>query len=664
MTPSREYGHLYVPHPRKLTEGADQFVDEQVGKLRRKGRLKTKLLKEAQKIHKQCTQLNDLSDGEFDKQLEEQREKRRRFTNISRTQEREMLAAVGQAAYRSLGMLPYPVQFMGSLALVRGLLAEMATGEGKTLTVGVAGAYLAWRGYPLHLITANDYLAQRDEETMRPLYQRCRVQSSHVIGEMDPATRGKHYQCDMVYTTSQNLLADFLRDRLELGSLNDPTSCLINEITQEKQHTGKSTPNTVLRGIHTALVDEADSVLIDEAVTPLIISQKQENKSLEECCAIAHRIASKAQAGRDYKVNFKKRAVEFTVTGHSLVETHLHELPRMWRSPKRSEELVKQSLIAREFYKRDQDYVVQDDKVIIVDPSTGRLKPESSWKSGMHQAIEMKEGVPISQPAETLASLSFQNFFRLFRQLAGTTGTVGPAATEFWHVYRLTTICVPTNKPRIRKDYRSKYFVTENKKWDAIAHEAKNIHSTGRPILLGVQSVASSEKLATKLDEKGLEYELLNAARHEREAEIVSEAGLPGKITIATNMAGRGTDIKLDKGVKECGGLHVIGCERMESLRIDRQLYGRAGRQGDPGSSQTFVSLEDELHKKTLGKHLLGQASMALKSGSPLSHTIARYLTNTAQRKLEKKARQSRASVVKMDKWLDEALSFSGPKGI
>ncbi|HVV00100.1 MAG TPA: prepilin peptidase, partial [Verrucomicrobiae bacterium] len=416
----------------------------------------------------------------------------------------------------------------------------------------------------------------------------------------------------------------------------------------------------VQRGLHTAIVDEADSVLIDEAVTPLIIAATQPNETLRNAAAMARVLSQSLQPGVHYHNNSTFKEVDLTPQGLQELAREAQMLPGFWRGHDRRLELVVQALVAREFFHRDKQYIVQDGKVLIVDEFTGRPMPQRTWREGMHQAIEAKEGLQISDPSETIARLSFQRFFRCFHKLSGMSGTAREAARELWQVYHLPTVTIPPNKPCIRRQLPDRIFVDETAKWDAVALEIESMHRTLRPLLVGTRSVAASEKLAAMLQERGLEPKVLNATRLAEEAAIIAMAGEAGRITIATNMAGRGTDIKLGRGVHDLGGLHVIATERHESSRVDRQLFGRSGRQGDPGSAQAFWSAEDELMTRYLPSATRRLAAASLRSHWAGGRRLARAAIRSAQRNAQKLAFKQRRAVLSADLWLDEALSFAG----
>jgi len=462
--------------------------------------------------------------------------------------------------------------------------------------------------------------------------------------------RAKEYDRDITYTTSKELLADFLRDRLRLGTLSHSTRRVLRRVLKPRD---TALAGLVLRGLHTAIVDEADSILIDEAVTPLIISAARSNDMLREVGQHAVRMADELQIETDYRLDLRYREVELTPLGQQKIAQSCGGLPGFWRSSNRRLEIVRTALVAREFFQRDRQYILADGKVVIVDEFTGRPMPQRTWREGLHQAIESKEGIELSDPTETIARMSFQRFFRSFRRISGMTGTAWEAASEFWQIYGLPVVRIPTHRPCIRQHWPDRFFPTEVEKWEAIIAEIGRIHRTGRPLLVGTRNVAASEHVASRIKEQNIEFHVLNATRLAEEAMIVAVAGDRGRITIATNMAGRGTDICLGHGVSQLGGLHVIATERHESGRVDRQLFGRAGRQGDPGSAQAFVSAEDDLlrrHLSPLPRKLL------LSAREPRLASTAFAL---AQRRAQRFAWKQRLAVLRSDAWLDEALSFA-----
>jgi preprotein translocase subunit SecA len=597
FTPTEDYRRTGHFSPARPYQGLDAAVNRMFGVYHRRATVREELEKEALAIDAQAGEWKELSAHQLQVKLLEFREGFRRGGRHSEDLLIPAMAAVREAADRQTGLRPYVVQIVGALALHKGFLAEMATGEGKTLTAGLAGVLAGWTKRPCHVITVNDYLVARDAEWLTRLYHFCGVTVGTVTAPMSIPERQRGYSADVTYVTSKELLADFLRDRIRLTGLIDPTRRLI-----WRMRTPRSSENDglVLRGLHTAIVDEADSVLIDEAVTPLIISAPRKNETLQDAARMAQGIVAALEPELDYRLDLRYREIELTAEGLQKIDSQCMSLPGLWHGKDRRMELIKQALVAREFFLRGKQYIINDGKIVIVDEFTGRQMPQRTWRQGMHQAIEAKEGIAISEPSETIARLSFQRFFRLFHRMSGMTGTAHEASGEFWQIYQLPVISIPTNRPCVRQQWPDRIFPTEESKWDAIADDAKRIHATGRPVLIGTRSVEASERLAAMLTLRGVEHKLLNAVHHKEEAQTIAIAGEARRIIISTNMAGRGTDIKLGHGVAESGGLHVIGTERHESGRVDRQLCGRAGRQGDPGTAQMFVSAEDELIRRYL----------------------------------------------------------------
>lgn len=655
MTLTDEYRRCAVAEPPELTSGLDAAMDGVIGAVRRRGHALRGLQAEAGRVMQLDGKYQALGDDALSARLAELRAQFRRQTRERPAPVEEGLAAVREAAARRLGMRPRLVQLIGALALHRGFLAEMATGEGKSLTAAVASVLAGWSGRPCHVVTVNDYLAERDAHEFEPLYSACGLRAASVLGPMNPAERQHGHAADVTYTTSKELLADFLRDRLALGASQTPARWMVQLLRQPGTVAG-----TVMRGLHHAIVDEADSVLIDEAVTPLIIAGSDGSGGPEKAYRLAWQLAARLEPQIDYRVNARMRQIELLPAGMVKGETFVAHLPPLWRSASRRKELFEQALHAREFFHRGKQYVVENGEVVIVDEFTGRLMPMRKWRHGLHQAIEAKEGVEMSALDETLARMSFQRFFRLFRKLSGMTGTGHEAAGEFWHVYRLPVVSIPLHRPRQRQELPDRVFADAAGKWKAVADEVARLHATGRPVLVGTRSVHASEELSGQIAARGLECAVLNATRHAEEAAIVSRAGEAGCITIATNMAGRGTDIKLGPGVAEAGGLCVVATERHESGRIDRQLYGRTGRQGDPGSAQAFVSVDDELLVRFCPAPVRAALREAIRRNLPGSARLASAILAQAQRTAQRLAYRQREQVVKLDSWLAEALSFTG----
>ncbi|MBP6929331.1 MAG: preprotein translocase subunit SecA [Candidatus Moranbacteria bacterium] len=545
----------------------------------------------------------------------------------------EAYAVVREVAKRVIGERHYDVQLLGGIALHRGKIAEMKTGEGKTLTSTLPIYLNALSGKGVHVVTVNDYLAKRDCNWMGKVYEALGLSTACIVGqgvsyrytsnvedhdettvEMEnlvTITRHEAYRSDITYGTNNEFGFDYLRDNMV------PT---LEDMTQRK--------------LHFAIVDEVDSILIDEARTPLIISAPDsESTKLYERFA---KIVPMLKPEVDYAVDEKMKAVTLTDEGMNSVE-RLLGMENIYASGNvQYVHHLEQSLKANIIFKIDRDYVVKDDQVIIVDDFTGRIMPGRRYSEGLHQAIEAKEGVTVQRESRTLATITFQNYFRLYEKLAGMTGTATTSAEELAKVYKLDVLEIPTNRPMTRKDLPDIIYKTEEAKFRAIVEHVKEVHESGQPILIGTVAIEKSEYLSALLGQEGIVHEVLNAKNHEREAHIIANAGQKGSITIATNMAGRGTDIKLGDGVREVGGLLIVGTERHEARRIDNQLRGRAGRQGDPGMSQFFVSLEDELMRRFGGEKMKSMmTTLGLPDNEPIQNTIISKTIESAQSKIE-----------------------------
>ncbi len=592
----------------------------------------------------------------------------------------EAFAAVREAGKRVLGMRHYDVQLIGGIALHQGKIAEMRTGEGKTLVATLAVYLNALPGKGVHVVTVNDYLANRDAEWMGKIYRFLGMSVGVIYSQQPPEEKHAAYAADITYGTNNEYGFDYLRD---------------NMVFHPSQR--------VQRGLHYAIVDEVDSILIDEARTPLIISgQADDNVELYKIVnQIPPRLERQEREYKegetgpigDYVVDEKAHQVMLTERGHERVEQMLTELGLLPEGGSlydatniRLMHHVYAALRAHVLYHRDQHYVVQNNEVIIVDEFTGRLMHGRRWSEGLHQAVEAKEGVPIQRENQTLASITFQNYFRMYEKLAGMTGTADTEAYEFQQIYGLETVVIPTNKPMIRKDYNDLVYRTAKEKWRAVIKDIKDCHRRGQPVLVGTTSIEVNEFLSGLLSKEGLPHQVLNAKQHAREAEIVAQAGLPGAITIATNMAGRGTDIVLggnitkqveairadpnlsedDKHAKiallreewqrlhdqviAAGGLHIIGTERHESRRVDNQLRGRAGRQGDPGSSRFYLSLEYPLLRIFGGERLMAiMERLKMPEGEAIEHPMVNRSLESAQRKVEQRNFDIRKQLLEYD---------------
>jgi preprotein translocase subunit SecA len=560
-------------------------------------------------------------------------------------------ALVREAVRRCVGIRLFPVQLMGGYIMLSGHIAEMATGEGKTLTATLPAATAALAGLPVHVVTVNDYLVERDAALTTPIYRLLGLSAAPVLNGMKPDARRVAYARDITYCNNKELVFDYLRDRIALGAGGSRAQLRLERLYGNDPRTAK----LVLRGLAFAVVDEADSALVDEARTPLIISGIGDGGYEKRIYQDALVLARELKGERDYEIQAWQHGVRLTAAGKAHLADAGTSLGGVWAARRSREELVTKALSALHLYARDKHYLVQDGKVQIVDEYTGRVMPDRSWEGGLHQLIETKEGVDITGKRETVARLTYQRFFRRYLRLSGMTGTAREVAAEIWNVYRLRVVTVPTHRPVQRVQLPPQVHDTAEQKWRAIVARIGELHRDGRPVLVGTRSVAASEKLGRLLDAAQLPYRILNARQDSAEADIVAGAGQPGRITVATNMAGRGTDIQLAQSVIAAGGLHVILTERHDARRIDRQLFGRCARQGDPGSCQAIVSLEDEL-VASFNKRLPWLRPLLAGRGEAFKQlTVA-----AAQRLAEHTHAGVRNDTLKLDEKLDTMLAFSG----
>ncbi|MCI6949017.1 MAG: preprotein translocase subunit SecA [Oribacterium sp.] len=557
----------------------------------------------------------------------------------------EAYATVREAAWRVNKMKHFPVQLIGGVVLHQGRIAEMRTGEGKTL-VSTCPAYLnALEGKGVHIVTVNDYLAKRDAEWMGRIHEFLGLSVGVVLNSMTTEERQAAYNCDITYVTNNELGFDYLRDNMA--------------VYKNQQ---------VLRGLHYCIIDEVDSVLIDEARTPLIISgQSGKSTKLYEVCDVLARqlqrgeesaefskldaiLGEEIEETGDFIVNEKEKTVNLTQQGVHKVEQFFHIQNLADPQNLEIQHCVILALRANNLMHRDKDYVVKDDEVLIVDEFTGRIMPGRRYSDGLHQAIEAKEHVNVKRESKTLATITFQNFFNKFDKKAGMTGTAQTEEKEFRNIYYMDVICIPTNKPVQRIDLDDAVYKSKKEKFQAVVDEAVRIHETGAPVLIGTINIDTSELISGMLKRRGIKHNVLNAKFHELEAAIVADAGQHGAVTIATNMAGRGTDIKLDPEALAAGGLHIIGTERHESRRIDNQLRGRAGRQGDPGQSQFFISLEDDLMRLFGSERLMNMfEALGVPEGEQIHHKMLSNAIEKAQEKIELNNYGIRENLLKYD---------------
>jgi preprotein translocase subunit SecA len=566
----------------------------------------------------------------------------------------EAAALVRDASRRALGMEQYPVQLVGGFALFEGHITEMQTGEGKTLTAVLPSFLRALPGKGSYVITVNDYLAERDADQMKQVHERLGVTVGCITSPMEPDERRVAYAKDITYGTAKEMGFDFLRDRLRVGAGGDITS----RHGALADGTGEA---PVQRGHYFALVDEADSVLIDDARTPLIIGLMQPNEApIVNLYRWCHRAVLHLEANIDFLYDPNRRTAYLTDPGCRKIL--LMSKPTLMDTidTEKIYTNVEKALTARFAFEKDRDYVVVDDKVSIVDESTGRMMEGRKWQDGLHQAIEAKELIPITASTGQAAKVTVQSFFRHFTHLGGMTGTAAQARSELRKSYHLPVSIIPTHRPCIRSERRSRVFATMEAKWNAVVDSVDRIHCKGRSVLVGTPSVDASEALGALLKERGIVGQILNAKYLEREAEFVSKAGQPGNVTIATNMAGRGTDIELHDDVCAAGGLHVIATEMHSSVRIDRQLIGRAARQGDPGSYQFFLSLEDELLRclKEEKRKAIQKSARPNAKGELDIDWLS--LFEKTQRFLERTHRKERKQLLKQEKQRSEQYEKMG----
>jgi len=609
-------------------------------------RILKRLQKKVDQINKLGPKYKALSDEELAKQTEVLKQRLHKKGTTLDTILPDAFAVVREMADRVIGERHYDVQLIGSMVLHEGNVAELKTGEGKTLMSTLAAYLNALEGKGVHIVTVNDYLAQRDAGWMGQIYSALGISTGVIINEasflydgtytnenhtdprmqkLRPCTRREAYEADITYGTNNEFGFDYLRDNM------------VNEISLVRQ-----------RELNFAIVDEVDSILIDEARTPLIISAPaaENPDSYYQFAKIAAKLVPE-----DYRLDEKHTSVALTDSGIDKVQKLLGIKNLYTPEYVRSVYHINQALRAQTLFHRDKNYVVTNDgEVIIVDEHTGRLKIGNRYNEGLHQAIEAKEGVPVQQESMTLATISFQNFFRLYKKLSGMTGTAFTEAEEFQQIYSLDVVVVPPNKPITRKDHQDLIYKTEKAKLKAVAAAIKEYHEQGRPVLVGSGSIAKNELIAQWLDKAGIAYEILNAKNNEREAEIVAHAGEKGAVTLATNIAGRGTDIKLGPGVKELGGLVVIGSERHESRRIDNQLRGRGGRQGDPGDTQFYVSTEDDLMRIFQGERIAGlMERLGVEEDMAIQNKAVSKTLEAAQKRVEGFNFDARKNVVQYD---------------
>jgi len=566
------------------------------------------------------------------------------------------LAIVRELCSQMLGMRLHDVQMQGAMAMLMGRIAEMQTGEGKSLTAVPVAVIAAVAGFPIHIITVNEYLAERDTEEFAPVYNALGLECGLIRGDMSPQARSVEYRKAIVYCTNKDIAFDYLKDKIAFEHFNQRGRHLLAAVDDPEIATKKS----VLAGLHFALIDEADSILADDAGTPLIISRAIEMAQQEDVyrCALSH--ARHLEEGTHFKLDRHHKLIVWSPRGESAVADIASELGGLWSGPLRARELLGKALSALYLYESGKEYAVHEDKVQIIDEYTGRRMPDRSWEGGLHQLIELKEGVDVTPPKETLAKTTYQKFFRRYWRIAGMSGTISEIADELNATYGVGARVIPTDKPLQRMELPPVVFASEQEKNHYLLIRIKEIHGSGQPILIGTRSIVESEQLSALLDEHSIVHRVLNAVQDKEEADIVAVAGQLGRVTVATNMAGRGTDIKLTEQTMSLGGLYVIATGIHDSRRIDRQLCGRCARQGDPGSYQLLCSFEDDIPQRFLSGLVQAIGRRTAAQSSSLGQRAAFALIRFSQSRAEKSNYLLRKDLMNTDDRLSRSLSFTG----
>ena len=565
-------------------------------------------------------------------------------------------ALIRELSARTIHLRHYDSQLMGGWVMLHGQLAEMETGEGKTLSATLAAATAALAGIPVHIITVNEYLVERDAKAMGPLYQSLGLSVGYITHNMTPEECRSGYACDITYCTNKQVAFDYLRDRLLLGNNRSRLRLHLESAYSDNNRLGQ----LLLRGLCFAIVDEADSVLIDEARTPLILTRNVDSEADHKTYRQALKLAQELEIGHDFFLDTARCGVQLSLVGqHKLAGLPLSK-EGLWQNARRREELVRQALHALHLLQKDRDYLVCNDKILIIDANTGRTMPDRSWERGLHQLVEAKEKCPLTETREHLGRLTYQRFFRRYMRLGGMTGTAREVSSELWGVYGLRVQKIPLNRPSQRRELPTRIYRRAEDKWDALIKSVTDMQEQGRPVLIGTGSVADSELLSRKLTALEIAHRVLNARQDREEAEIVAHAGKQKQVTVATNMAGRGTDIPLGDGIAELGGLHVIAACRYDAKRIDRQLAGRCARQGDPGSHESILSLEDELIRKNSCPALIRFLNTLTTKGALFQNKLNLYIIRRIQLRIEYRHRESRRALLKHERQTGRLLAFSG----
>jgi preprotein translocase subunit SecA len=569
-------------------------------------------------------------------------------------------ATIREVSRRLLGMPHHEVQLLGGRCILYGAIAEMQTGEGKTLTAVLPACTAAMAGIPVHVVTVNDYLAKRDAESMQAIYQHFGLSLGVIQAGMDPEQRRAAYACDITYCSNKQLAFDYLKDGLLLKGHEDRLSLTLLSLIDKRFDQNQ----LLLRGLNFAIVDEADSIFIDEARTPLILSRTSDVSDSEQTERVFYQqalsITEELRDYLDFTVDYKAREITLTTAGLNHIDQECDDLGGHWNRQRQRKIFILLALNARYLYNKDRHYLIHHDAVHIIDEQTGRIMVDQTWEYGLQQMIEAKEGCELTPKRETLTQVSYQHFFQRYWRLGGMTGTGQECKSELNLVYGLKVVTIPSHKPSQRKYYPIQVANTQHEKWEAVVTSIMREHRVGRPVLIGTTTVEESEYLSAILKDEGLVHQVLNAKYHQVEAEIVAQAGTQGQIMVATNMAGRGTDIKLSDDVAELGGLHVIICQYSRSRRIDRQLAGRCARQGDPGSEETIIALDDEKILAYCSPVLSWLVLILEKWSHTLSHKLSVVLAKKAQRAMERADYRQRMMVMKIDALQHKRLAFTG----
>ena len=568
----------------------------------------------------------------------------------------QSFALIRELAERTIQMRHYESQLMGGWAMLHGHLAEMETGEGKTLAATLTAATVALAGIPVHVITVNEYLVERDVKAMGPLYRALGLTVGHVTQSMSSEQRRAGYACDITYCTNKQVAFDYLRDRLLLGNVRSRLRLQLETAYPGNHRMGQ----LLLRGLCFAIVDEADSVLIDEARTPLILTSNIDSSTEDSVYRLALHVAMKLKSGCDYFIEPDHRSVQLSLTGQRKIAGLRLSGEGLWQKSRRREELVVQALHALHCLHRDRDYLVHEDEILLIDANTGRTMPDRSWERGLHQLVEAKEGCAQSDAREQLGRLTYQRFFRRYLRLGGMTGTAREVSSELWSVYGLRVRRIPLHRPSRRRELPALVYAKAEQKWTAVIDSVKELRRQNRPVLIGTGSVADSEQLSRKLTSAGIPHRVLNARQDKAEAQIIASAGNLQQVTVATNMAGRGTDIPLAEEVVELGGLHVIVACSNDARRIDRQLSGRCARQGEPGSHQNILSLEDISARQKSRTTLATILRYRLVKEGSLQRKLNLHKIRLAQRAIEHRHREARRTLLQHDRQTGRLLAFSG----